>query len=330
MPRTSAPARRKVPARRGDPPATALPVAEIRAASRELVRELGFLGGRYDVLGLPHSHCHALLEIERAGDLAQSELPGLLRLDKSSASRIVRDLVGKRLVKAGSPSTDRRVRRLTLTRAGTARLARVHDDANARVEGALALLSEADRDAAVRGLSAYVRALERSRRRAQISLRRVLRRDRAGVASLIRDVMPEFGAEGPGFAILDPEVDDMPAAYSAPRSAYWVLVTREPRGRERVVGGGGFAPLAGGQRDTCELRKMYFRAEVRGLGLGCELLETCVSAAREAGFRRVYLETLGHMHAARALYEANGFRPLRRPEGATGHFGCNAFYARVL
>ena len=36
------------------------------------------------------------------------------------------------------------------------------------------------------------------------------------VARLIRAVMPEFGASGPGFAINDPEVDDMFTAYSAP------------------------------------------------------------------------------------------------------------------
>ena len=42
-------------------------------------------------------------------------------------------------------------------------------------------------------------------------------RDEAAVATIIRKVMPEFGAVGEGFAINDPEVDWMHRAYSTPR-----------------------------------------------------------------------------------------------------------------
>ena len=41
--------------------------------------------------------------------------------------------------------------------------------------------------------------------------------DNAAVATVIRTVMPEFGACGEGFAINDPEVDYMHRAYAAPR-----------------------------------------------------------------------------------------------------------------
>jgi putative acetyltransferase len=75
---------------------------------------------------------------------------------------------------------------------------------------------------------------------------------------------------------------------------------------------------------------MYFLPEVRGLGLGQELLDLCLEGARGAGFRRMYLETLANMGQARALYERNRFVRLERPLGDTGHFGCNMFYARDL
>ena len=42
-------------------------------------------------------------------------------------------------------------------------------------------------------------------------------RDDADMAAVIRHVMPEFGADGPGFAIHDPEVDGLSAAYARPR-----------------------------------------------------------------------------------------------------------------
>lgn len=306
-------------------------VLPLRHASRELVRELGFLQARDAATSLSHSHGHALIELDARGAIAQSELPGLLRLDKSTTSRIVAELVERRWVRARPSEEDARARILTLTRAGRARVALVHREANARVEHALAMLSEEDRAVVLRGMATYARALERSRRAAGCSIRPIRPADRAAVARLIRTVMPAFGAQGPGFAINDPEVDDMYGAYQASRSAYFVVTRPDARtGSDIVVGGGGYAPLTGGDGVTSELRKMYFLPEVRGLGLGQKLLAECVTRARRAGFARMYLETLDAMSQARALYERSGFTRLSAPMGSTGHFGCNSFYVKDL
>lgn len=150
-------------------------------------------------------------------------------------------------------------------------------------------------------------------------------RDDAAVAALIRTVMPEYGAVGDGFAINDPEVDWMHRAYSLPRSAYFVV---ELDGR--IVGGGGVAPLAGGDEDTCELRKMYFLKHIRGQGIGSEMLRRCLEAARMFGFRYCYLETLNGMNDAIRLYERHGFRRIGAPRGRTGHGGCDTYYLLEL
>jgi putative acetyltransferase len=160
---------------------------------------------------------------------------------------------------------------------------------------------------------------------AAFAIRPIEPRDDAAVAAIIRTVMPEFGACGAGFAINDPEVDWMHRAYSAPRSAYFVV----ERGGV-VEGGGGVAPLEGGDPGTCELRKMYFLPQLRGLGAGAALMARCLESARELGFRRCYLETLSGMDAAMKLYERSGFRRIDGPMGATGHGGCNTFYLREL
>ena len=149
--------------------------------------------------------------------------------------------------------------------------------------------------------------------------------DDAAMAAIIRSVMPEFGAIGSGFAISDPEVDWMQRAYAQPRHAYFVL---ERDGR--VLGGAGIAPLIGGDVDICELRKMYFLPEARGIGAGAAMMTRCLAAAREAGFRQCYLETLNGMDAAMRLYERSGFQRIAGPLGATGHGGCDVFYALTL
>jgi putative acetyltransferase len=156
-------------------------------------------------------------------------------------------------------------------------------------------------------------------------LRPIRPEDDPAVARIIRTVMPEFGAKGPGFAINDPEVDAMCAAYAPPRAVYFVV---EADGA--VVGGGGVGPLAGADDGTCELRKMYFLPAARGLGAGKALLAKCIDEARARGYRRMYLETLTGMDAAQRLYDRFGFAKLGAPLGATGHFGCDRWYALDL
>lgn len=157
------------------------------------------------------------------------------------------------------------------------------------------------------------------------SIRPIRPDDDATLATIIRTVMPEFGATGSGFAITDPEVDWMSRAYAAPRHAYFVV----ERGG-RVVGGGGVAPLVGGDAGICELRKMYFLREARGLGAGAALMARSLEAARSFGFTQCYLETLTGMETAMRLYERSGFRRIDAPMGATGHGGCDSFYLLAL
>ncbi len=157
------------------------------------------------------------------------------------------------------------------------------------------------------------------------TIRPIEARDDSKMAQVIRTVMPEFGATGDGFAINDPEVDWMSKAYAEPRCAYFVV---EVDGK--VLGGGGVAPLAGGDPGVCELRKMYFLPALRGQGAGAAMMTRCLDAARKIGFRQCYLETLSGMDAAMRLYERSGFRRISCSMGNTGHGGCDSFYIRDL
>ena len=157
------------------------------------------------------------------------------------------------------------------------------------------------------------------------ALRPIAPADDAAVSRIIRTVMPSFGAQGPGFAINDPEVDAMHAEYTKPRSSYLVVVNDAGA----VVGGGGVAPLVGGDAGTCELKKMYFLDEARGQGLGELLLRRLLEEARGHGFKSMYLETLSGMDAAQKLYRKHGFVEGQRC-GSTGHFACDKFFTRSL
>jgi DNA-binding MarR family transcriptional regulator len=90
-------------------------VDSIRAASRQLVRELGFLGGTFAGTDLPPSAVHALIEIDARDGISARDLGGILRLEKSSVSRMLRKLVLSGDVLEEPDAEDARTKKLSLT-----------------------------------------------------------------------------------------------------------------------------------------------------------------------------------------------------------------------
>lgn len=300
-------------------------MAALRQASRLAIRELGMLGPTVASSGCSPTECHSLIEIGRTGHLTAGELSQRLELDKSTMSRVVNRLVTRGLVQAQDNPGDQRLKPLCLTPDGERQLAMIDHESNAQVQAALMLLAPRERRTVVEGMGLYAKALARSRRQRDLTVRPIEPRDTPAIARIIRDVMGEFGAVGEGYSINDPEVDDMATAYSGERAVYFVI-----ENGAKVLGGAGVGPLDGAEADTCELRKMYLLPELRGLGMGHRLLDLSLRSARKMGYQRCYLETLGHMAQAQALYEANGFVASEEPLGNTGHFACNRFYVKEL
>lgn len=161
--------------------------------------------------------------------------------------------------------------------------------------------------------------------RDQITICEVRSEDDAQLADLIKVVMTEIGAIGEGYSINDPEVQAMSENYIGPRARYFVLVDGD-----QVLGGGGFAQRIDADETTCELRKMYFLPQARGLGKAQEMLNLIFDEAKAAGYTKMYLETIVGADKAIALYERNGFKKISCPQGNTGHSGCDTFYEKEL
>ena len=160
----------------------------------------------------------------------------------------------------------------------------------------------------------------------RLLVRPITAADNLAIANVIRDVSAEFGLTADkGYTVSDPNLDHLFELYSQPRSAYWVI---EVDGN--IAGGGGVAPLSGGEADLCELQKMYFLPILRGKGLAKQLALQALAFARQQGFGRCYLETTASLTSAIGLYKRLGFEHIDRSMGNTGHEDCEVTMLKKL
>jgi DNA-binding MarR family transcriptional regulator len=137
-------------------------IDDIRAASRQMVRELGFMEATLAATDYPPSAVHTLLEIGARGPMTSVQLADFLGLEKSSVSRMVRKLIDGGELKETS-ADDARVKPLTLTSKGRRTMAAIEAFARRQVRQALEGLSEAERRTVREGLAIYARALRAGR-----------------------------------------------------------------------------------------------------------------------------------------------------------------------
>lgn len=113
------------------------------------------------------------------------------------------------------------------------------------------------------------------------------------------------------FQGFDEELRTLPGAYAPPRGRL-LLAGREADAFACIA----LRPLA--QAAVGEVKRLYVQPARRGEGWGGRLVAAVLAEARAIGYEELKLDTLNWMSAARALYEAVGFR------------SCAPYYANPL
>jgi len=158
-----------------------------------------------------------------------------------------------------------------------------------------------------------------------IKIREIAAKDNVLIEKVIRAVFVELNLPLTGTAYADPETKHMFESYSAKNEAYFVVADEE-----NIYGGAGIKPLSGLESSVCELQKMYFSSEIRGLGFGKKVFQQCLDEAKDLGYSQVYIETIPELKAAIHIYEQFGFKYLEGPMGNTGHYSCGVWMLKDL
>ena len=292
-------------------------VNRIRAASREMVRELGFMDSTLASTSHSASAVHTLMEVGAQGALTSAQLVGFLGLDKSSVSRMVAKLVASGELAEESAAGDARAKQLSLTRKGHRTVEKIHAFAQTQVQDALKHLNPSQQQAVAQGLAAYAGGLKAHRLgRADAQASEVLVRTgyQPGLVGRVAEMHALFYAAHSGFGqFFESKVAAGMAEFAGrlgePCNRVW---TANLSGR--IVGSLAIdGQDLGGNK--AHLRWFILDDGCRGSGVGRQLMADAMTFCDIRGFAETHLWTFKGLDAARKLYESFGFELVWEQEG---------------
>jgi putative acetyltransferase len=135
-----------------------------------------------------------------------------------------------------------------------------------------------------------------------VQIRQANDRDVPHLRRLFREYASELRLDL-SFQHFDEELERLPGDYAPPQGELLLALKGN-----LPVGCVAMRPLGPG---ICEMKRLYVHLSFRGKGLGKQLIDAIIAAARKAEYSIMRLDTLSSMKAARSLYRAFGFGPIR-------------------
>ncbi len=254
----------------------------------------------------------SLTEVRVLYELAHRDQPTAtalgrdLGLDAGYLSRILRGFERRGLVIKTRSAADGRQSHLALTAQGRKVFAPLNARSHDEVAALLGGLSSAAQGRLVGAMQTIERLLgDREEPHAPYVLRSPQPGDLGWVVHRHGAVYAqEYGYDAQFEALVAGIVAQFVQRLDPKRERCWIA---EQRGE--VVGS---VFLVARSKTVAQLRLLLVEPNARGSGLGTRLVSECVRFARQTGYRKVMLWTQSELRAARRLYEAAGFRRVRK------------------
>jgi putative acetyltransferase len=104
------------------------------------------------------------------------------------------------------------------------------------------------------------------------------------------------------FQNFDKEIASLPGQYAPPAGCLLLALNN---GRAA-----GCVGLRKTNKNVCEMKRLYVRPQFRRRGIGRALAEAVIEKAQKIGYKRMRLDTVPSMKAAKRLYESVGFKKI--------------------
>ncbi|WP_305985063.1 helix-turn-helix domain-containing GNAT family N-acetyltransferase [Roseibium sp. MMSF_3544] len=283
-------------------------VQDIRAASRQLVREFGFLDKTIAGTDLSGSGVHAMMEIGLHPGLTAKELAARLKLEKSTISRLLKSLEVRGEIIQTRSDKDGRVFGLSLTNKGWETFAKIDRFGNDQALGALSRIRNGSARSIANALTTYADALAaRDTSTEQVEhAHKIVEGYQTGmigdIAALHARTHGVLIGMGPTFeSVVSQAMAEFMPRIDNPVNNSWSVVEKD-----EIIGS---ISIDGEDLDgnVAHLRWFILSEKLRGLGLGRELFLRALDHCDGHGFDEIHLWTLKGLDAAKTLYERNGF-----------------------
>jgi ribosomal protein S18 acetylase RimI-like enzyme len=136
---------------------------------------------------------------------------------------------------------------------------------------------------------------------------RIATADSEEAIALARILFREYAAAlGVGVCLgdFDGEVASLPGRDSPPAGRLLLAFQDKKQSAEEAAG---CVALRALDARTCEMKRLYVRANARGHGAGRGLVQALITEARTIGYQSMVLDTLPSMQAAQELYRSMKF-----------------------
>jgi DNA-binding MarR family transcriptional regulator/GNAT superfamily N-acetyltransferase len=280
-------------------------VAAVRAFSRFYTRKLGIIEPKLLHSPFTLQEARIIYEIAHRSTCTATDLTRELGLDPGFLSRTLQALQRRQIVTRKPSKDDGRVNELALTAKGRAASAELERRSREEVGSLLASLEDSQRATVVQAMTTIEQALERPTAKPAAFLLRSHRPGDIGwvISSQAKAYAEEYGWDISYEALVAEICAQFIRNFDPSREHCWIAEAGgEPLGSIFLVKG---------SDEIAKLRLLLVEKKARGLGVGRALVEQCVRAAREKGYKKMTLWTQSILVAARGIYQAAGFRRVK-------------------
>lgn len=288
-------------ATRRPPPADQTATDAVRDFNRFYTRQLGLLDQGLLGSAFTLTEARVLYELAHRDRPTATEIARELSLDPGYLSRLLKKLERQGHLDRDRDAEDARQRPLRLTKTGQRVFERLDRASGEQISAMMAVLTPGQVGELVGSMRTVRRLLQPDTEVSEYSLR-PLRIGDIGWIIHRQGILyaEEYGWDVTYEGLVAEILGSFVKQFDAAAENAWVA----ERSGEIV----GSVFLVRESASIAKLRLLYVEPSARGLGIGRNLVEACVTFAREKGYQTLRLWTNDVLVSARRIYQAAGFR----------------------